>query len=229
MLYGGYARGAEVAAPEVRDSILSVVSAHWGLGSRLLADVFLPDASAEELEAFARFQRAAATPETAAAHLAFVYSVDVAAELARIDAPTLVLHRREDRAIPFELGRELAASVPAARLLTLEGSDHLPWRGDAAAIAAAVGEFLDGDAEAGVPLQARRPEARGERAELPGLSDRELEVLRLVAAGLKDAEIAERPILSPHTVHRHVANVRTKLRQPSRAAAVAQAGRLGLI
>ena len=90
--------------------MLSVVSAHWGLGSRLLADVFLPDASAEELEIFARFQRAAAPPETAAAHLGFVYSVDVAAELAQIDAPTLVLHRREDRAIPFELGRELAAS-----------------------------------------------------------------------------------------------------------------------
>ena len=111
----------------------------------------------------------------------------------------------------------------------MEGSDHLPWRGDAAAIAAAVGEFLDGDTGAGAQLRARRREARGERVELPGLSDRELEVLRLVAAGLNDTEIAERLVLSPHTVHRHVANVRTKLRQPSRAAAVAQAGRLGLI
>ena len=229
VLYGGYARGAEVTTPEVRDSMLGVVSAHWGLGSRLLADVFLPDASAEELEAFARFQRAAAPPETAAAHLGFVYSVDVAAELAQIDAPTLVLHRREDRAIPFELGRELAASVPDARLLTLEGGQHLPWRGDAAAVAAAVGEFLDGDAGAGAQLRARRREAGEERVVSPGLSDRELEVLRLVAAGLNDAEIAERLVLSPHTVHRHVANVRRKLRQPSRAAAVAQAGRLGLI
>ena len=61
----------------------------------------------------------AAPPETAAAHLGFVYSVDVSAELAQIDAPTLVLHRREDRAIPFELGRELATSVqgrPSAHL-----------------------------------------------------------------------------------------------------------------
>ena len=229
VLYGGYARGAEVTAPEVRDSMLGVVSAHWGLGSRLLADLFMPDASSEELEAFARFQRAAAPPETAAAHLGFVYSVDVAAELLQIEAPTLVLHRREDRAIPFERGRELAASVPDARLLTLEGSEHLPWRGDAAAIAAAIGEFLDGDAGAGAQLRARRPEARGDRLEPAGLSDRELEVLRLVAAGLNDAEIAERLVLSPHTVHRHVANVRRKLRQPSRAAAVAQAGRLGLI
>jgi LuxR family transcriptional regulator, maltose regulon positive regulatory protein len=54
-------------------------------------------------------------------------------------------------------------------------------------------------------------------------------VLRLVADGLSEEAIAERLVISPHTVHRHVANVRTKLRQPSRAAAVAQAAREGLI
>jgi DNA-binding CsgD family transcriptional regulator len=61
------------------------------------------------------------------------------------------------------------------------------------------------------------------------LTKRELEVLRLVADGLSEEAIAERLVISPHTVHRHVANVRTKLRQPSRAAAVAQAARDGLI
>jgi ATP/maltotriose-dependent transcriptional regulator MalT len=61
------------------------------------------------------------------------------------------------------------------------------------------------------------------------LSARELEVLRLVAEGLSDAEIAERLVLSRHTVHRHVANIRTKLRVASRAAAAAHAARLGLL
>jgi ATP/maltotriose-dependent transcriptional regulator MalT len=61
------------------------------------------------------------------------------------------------------------------------------------------------------------------------LSTRELEILHLVAAGLSDAEIAERLVLSRHTVHRHVANIRTKLRLPSRAAAVAHAARIGLL
>jgi len=42
-------------------------------------------------------------------------------------------------------------------------------------------------------------------------------------------EIAERLVVSPHTVHRHVANVRAKLREPSRAAAVASAARRGLL
>jgi ATP/maltotriose-dependent transcriptional regulator MalT len=66
--------------------------------------------------------------------------------------------------------------------------------------------------------------------EPPGdLTPRELEVLRLVAQGLTNAEIAERLYLSPHTVHRHIANARTKLRLPSRAAAVAYAARVGLL
>ncbi len=79
------------------------------------------------------------------------------------------------------------------------------------------------------PSRRRSRAARGGGAQAGGLSARELEILRLVADGLSDREIADRLILSPHTVHRHVANVRKKLRQPSRAAAVAFAARTGLL
>jgi DNA-binding NarL/FixJ family response regulator len=61
------------------------------------------------------------------------------------------------------------------------------------------------------------------------LSPRELEVLRLVATGFRDAEIAARLVLSEHTVHRHVANLRQKLGAGSRAAAVGAATKLGLL
>lgn len=61
------------------------------------------------------------------------------------------------------------------------------------------------------------------------LTGREVQVLRLVADGLSDREIGARLVLSPHTVHRHVANIRAKLGQPSRAAAVAHAARIKLI
>ncbi len=61
------------------------------------------------------------------------------------------------------------------------------------------------------------------------LSGREREVLVLVASGLSDREIAEQLVLSQHTVHRHVANIRRKLGRGSRAAAVAEAARLRLI
>ena len=56
-----------------------------------------------------------------------------------------------------------------------------------------------------------------------------MEVLRHVAQGLSNQAIAERLFISEHTVHRHVANILTKLGVPSRAAAVAQAARDNLI
>jgi ATP/maltotriose-dependent transcriptional regulator MalT len=68
-------------------------------------------------------------------------------------------------------------------------------------------------------------------SELPAaaLTKREVEVLRLVADGLSNPDIAARLVVSEHTVHRHVANILNKLRVSSRAAAVAQAVRLQLL
>lgn len=97
-------------------------------------------------------------------------------------------------------------------------------RGEAATpLPGAVGTVASSAADGGAPAL---PESGGGQNEL---TPREQEVLRLVAQGLGDAEIAEQLVVSPHTVHRHVANVRTKLRLPSRAAAVAYAAREGLI
>jgi DNA-binding CsgD family transcriptional regulator len=72
-------------------------------------------------------------------------------------------------------------------------------------------------------LRSRAPSAPA------GLTGRELEVLRLVAQGMSNQEIATSLVLSEHTVHRHVANVLAKLGVSSRAAAVAQAARHDLL
>jgi LuxR family transcriptional regulator, maltose regulon positive regulatory protein len=66
-------------------------------------------------------------------------------------------------------------------------------------------------------------------AHSPGLTIRQLDVLRLVAEGLSDKEIARRLVLSEHTVHRHIANILTRFGVPSRAAAVARAKELELL
>jgi pimeloyl-ACP methyl ester carboxylesterase/DNA-binding CsgD family transcriptional regulator len=222
VLYGSYANGAEIADREARESILTIVAKHWGVGSRLLTDVFLPNATPEDREAFVRFQRATATPDIAAASLRAVYQFDVRDRLPAVRAPTLVLHRRQDRAIPFALGRDAASRIPGASFVALDGTDHLPWRGDAVALAhAAVGHLGD---DAG-PAVTRQGGVSGPAE----LSMREVEILRLVAQGLSDHEIAQRLALSEHTVHRHVANIRTKLGVTSRTAAVAHAARAGLI
>jgi DNA-binding NarL/FixJ family response regulator len=61
------------------------------------------------------------------------------------------------------------------------------------------------------------------------LTPRELEVLKLVAQGLSNADIAQRLVLSEHTVHRHLANILRKLSLSSRAAAAAWGVRTGLV
>ena len=219
LLYGAYADGPSITSPDVRDAIIAVVRSHWGLGSRVLADIFLGDASSAEQERLARHQRAATSPETAAALLGLIYRNDVRAELGRVRAPTLVVHRRGDRAIPYHLGRELAATIPAAALIPLAGTAHFPWAGDTQSVARALRSVLAPEDPARIA---------GEPAAVL-LSSREREVLALVAKGLSDAEIAGQLVVSQHTVHRHVANIRRKLGRGSRTAAVAEAARLGLL
>jgi pimeloyl-ACP methyl ester carboxylesterase len=55
---------------------------------------------------------------------------DVRPLLPRIATPTLVLHRRGDRAVRIEAGRHLAGAIPGARLVQLDGDDHWLWAGD---------------------------------------------------------------------------------------------------
>jgi DNA-binding CsgD family transcriptional regulator len=61
------------------------------------------------------------------------------------------------------------------------------------------------------------------------LTAREMEVLRLVAKGLSEREVADKLFISPHTAHRHLSNIRLKLNATTQAAAVAHAVRIGLI
>jgi pimeloyl-ACP methyl ester carboxylesterase/DNA-binding CsgD family transcriptional regulator len=235
--YGAYASGAAIADERSRRAILGLVREHWGLGSRVLADIFIPSATAQERQEFVEFQRQAASPERAAASLEAVYRLDVTDRLGRVAPGATVLHRRGEHAIPFELGRELAAGLPEATFVALEGDDHFPWFGDPGPLLEATLAAL-GVEEDRASLPSREPEARrpsasdgaaAEPADTVELTERETEVLALIASGLSDREIADRLVLSPHTVHRHVANVRTKLGLPTRAAAVAAATRRGLL
>jgi pimeloyl-ACP methyl ester carboxylesterase/DNA-binding CsgD family transcriptional regulator len=217
VLYGGYRRGADIASPTDRHAMVELVRANWGISSRLLTEIFLPGATAAERQEFALGQRRAASAEDAATALATVYELDASEFCSRVDAATLVLHRRGDRAIRFALGRDLASGIPGARFDALEGAEHFPWYGDSEAVLGRILTFLGVTTTASVRAQSPQPV---DIAHL-GLTARETEVLRLVAEGLTDSQIGELLFLSPHTVHRHVANARTKLGVSSRSAAAA--------
>jgi LuxR family transcriptional regulator, maltose regulon positive regulatory protein len=129
------------------------------------------------------------------------------------------------------------APFDAARVrLDLAATLSAMGRGDRAQheLEAALAAFREMGADAeqarAEAMLAKLPSPSAPTAETPlaGLSRRELEVLDLVAQGLTNRDIAQRLVLSEHTVNRHVANILRKLELPSRAAAASLAGRHGL-
>jgi pimeloyl-ACP methyl ester carboxylesterase/DNA-binding CsgD family transcriptional regulator len=215
VFFGGYASRDDIPAA-TRESLVDFVRVNWKLAAQMLAGLFVPRGSGDEIAALSRYQRHAANADVAAAFLELDLVSDARAFLPSVTVPALVLHRRGDRTVPIGRGRELAALLPNARFVTLRGESHLPWMDDQRDLQRALAGFL----EDAVP--------QASNGDSP-LSRRETEVLRLVAAGLSNREIATSLVLSEHTVHRHVANILRKLSQSSRAAAAAQAARAGII
>jgi pimeloyl-ACP methyl ester carboxylesterase/DNA-binding CsgD family transcriptional regulator len=200
VLYGMCASGRDLAPADVRESVVALVRAHWGLGLKALSGALVTDPTAEDLAAFTRFQRASATAAVAARLLEVYYDTDVRVLLPAIQVPTGVLHREADEGTRFELGREVAALIPAATLIPLPGSSHLYYHGDWPAVLEAVLSFLP------------EPASTGAR-----LTDRELEVAGLVAEGLTNHSIARRLSIAPRTADAHVENILRKLGVRSRA------------
>jgi pimeloyl-ACP methyl ester carboxylesterase/DNA-binding CsgD family transcriptional regulator len=200
VVYGMCANGADLAPAEVRETVVALVRAHWGLGLKALAGAFVTEPTAEDLAGFTKFQRASASAAVAARLLEVYYETDVRTLLPVIRAPTAVLHRAADNGTRFALGREVAALIPAATLIPLPGSSHLYYHGDWQAVLEAVLGFL------------REPANTG-----PRLTDRELEVAELVAEGLTNSSIARRLSVAPRTAEAHVENIRRKLEVHSRA------------
>jgi pimeloyl-ACP methyl ester carboxylesterase/DNA-binding CsgD family transcriptional regulator len=200
VVYGMCASGQDLAPAQVRESVVALIRAHWGLGLKALAGAFITDPTAEELETFTRWQRAGASAEVAARLLEVYYDTDIRGLLPAVRARTAVLHREGDKGTRFELGREVAALIPGAALIPLPGSSHLFYYGEWPVVLDATLGFLIEPASPG-----------------PRLTGRELEVAGLVADGLTSQAIARRLSVAPRTAEAHVENIRRKLQVHSRA------------
>jgi pimeloyl-ACP methyl ester carboxylesterase len=91
----------------------------------LFTSFFIPGASQEEMDWFNELQRMTTSPDNAARLLSAVGDIDVLDKLPKVAAPTLVIHARHDARITLPNGRQLAAGIPGARFVTLEGQNHL--------------------------------------------------------------------------------------------------------
>jgi DNA-binding NarL/FixJ family response regulator len=175
------------------------------------------------------------TPKAARAALEAMGTFDVTELLPRLKMPTLVLHRGDIPWLPVSIARELTSRIPDARLMILEGESTAPYLGDTEAAASAIDEFL-GEVEEGRTAQreagapASKQDGSGPTRGNPhGLTAREVEVLRYLAGGRTNDEIAEELFVSVRTVERHVANIYSKIGAKGRANATAYALSLNLI
>ena len=133
VLYGGFARGwSRHGPPEIvrqMEAIETLMRQGWGRRNpafrQVFTSAFMPDATAEQMHWFNELQRKTASPENAANILRSVNAFDVDHLLERVQVPTLVLHCRGDAVQPFDEGRRLAAGIPGARFVALEGRNHL--------------------------------------------------------------------------------------------------------
>ena len=96
------------------------------------------------VEWFCTAERLAASPGIVRQLVELEAAVDIRAVLPVIRVPTIVMHRREDPMVDFELGRQFAAAIPGARFIPLEGGDNFAIFGDSDAILDEVEEFLTG-------------------------------------------------------------------------------------
>ncbi len=210
ILWYSYARYRDYVQNPRVEAARSLIKRDWTLYTELEGFRASNWTGGEEARWYTEFLRQCVTPDSLLGAFEGLQGVDVASLLPQIKAPTLVLHREGSDLLPPGVTRDITASIPDARLVMIPGTRMSPFEEAAETILQEIEGFLSG---------AEQPE---------GLTPRELEVLRLLAAGLSNAEISRDLALSVRTVARHVTNIYTKAGVSSRSQATAYAIRHGL-
>jgi DNA-binding CsgD family transcriptional regulator/pimeloyl-ACP methyl ester carboxylesterase len=227
ILYGAFTRiepdtGLLYRLAGEHESALDRVEREWGtegVAVAFWAPTLLDDEDATA--AYLRLARSGVSPGSARTLMLLGYQVEWQAAAPDIRVPTLVLHRTGDLVVPARQGRQLAELIPGARYVELPGVDHLIWAGDQDAVIRELHAFVKGVASPSKPA-ATSPEELG-------LTDREVEVLRLVASGCTNKQIAQILFISPKTAGAHVSNILAKLGVERRAGAATAAQHLGIL
>lgn len=131
---------------EAGDRFVTTWAERWGTPGSLTLPIATPSKQGdpEFLRWLNRWERSSTTPGGLLANWRWVREIDVTPVLSSIQCPTLVIHRRGDQLIRVEMGRFLAERIPGARLIELDGADHLPSFGDSESVLGPVEEFLTG-------------------------------------------------------------------------------------
>jgi pimeloyl-ACP methyl ester carboxylesterase/DNA-binding CsgD family transcriptional regulator len=156
IVHGGYARGwlkrnLTEAQIEEEQLMISLMRVGWGRENPAFRQVFamqlFPDAPPGQIRALEEQMRISVSPNNAVRLESEMHRIDVRDLARQITVPTLILHSREDEAVPFEEGRLLASLIPKAQFVALESKNHLLTEQEAAwsKFVAAMRGFLSDD------------------------------------------------------------------------------------
>ena len=228
ILWCSWASGSEILSPRI-DAWRGLLDHDWELMTDTCAHLALGWSEGEIGRLAAENLRENITPGVMKVALDAVGAFNVSAILPEIEAPTLVFSRPNISWIPPQAARTLASLIPDSRLSILEGESTAPYLGDTEAVVTALRQFLDfsgqpsGDfGELEVPIESGLPAANASQSDdhdfaLKGLTNRELQVLTLVAGGKTNNEVADELVLSIRTVERHIGNIYSKIGARGRA------------
>lgn len=213
VLWNSFARNTDHGANPRLTSLFAMAATDWELFTESISQAALGWRDSEAARGWAATLRAATEPVSFHRYLAERQSWDVTDLLAHIQCPTLVLFDPTNRLASEERSRELAAAIPNATFMRATSESGMP---DAPTIAL-IEQFLR---DAKTATFDRPP---------GGLSLREVDVLRELATGATNAEIAERLSISINTVARHLTHIYVKTGSSNRVEAVRYAERRELV
>ena len=227
ILFGASTSGWSPMSGSATQALLSLIERDWDTFVESATHAWLGWPDAGEARLAADWFRTATTPDNAKATLRAASGIDVTADAARVRCPTLVLHRRDTPVFPLAMSEALAESLPNAELRVVAGASASLFFEHTDAIVETLIGFVTGSPPEASPRTRATPTPNPDRP--AGLSPRELEVLRLLARGETNAEIAHLLRISINTVERHVANLYRKIDARGRADAAAFAVRSGVV
>lgn len=212
---GGRARARTETERLEAETLVNFVRIGWGRDNpafcQFFTNLFIPGGTNEQHRWWGDLERVTATADVAAELLWQMQGIDVLDLAARLCVPTLIAHSRGDLRVPFDEGCRLAATIPGARFVPLDSSNHvlLPDEPAWSVFHAELASFLG---------QNRKAPPRAIRE--AGLTRAEAALLDLVAEGLDNRAIAERLGKSTKTVRNQLSVVFSKLGVHSRSQAI---------
>jgi pimeloyl-ACP methyl ester carboxylesterase len=135
ILCGAFARGRLYRegkgrfSPEMMEAMCTLIRQGWGSDDEsyreLFSSRFVPSGNREIIRSLNDLEKVSASPEMAAKYWRANSHIDIRSLLPQVKVPTLVLHCQDDRAVPFDCGRELASGISGAKFVPMDGDNHL--------------------------------------------------------------------------------------------------------